>query len=130
MANIQLAYKAEDINAAIGLALNGKTNGSFEVSISADNWIPISSGSSDSGYGLYKLTVKGTGSANVGKHPQVIVIDTQGVQNAAVIKYNTVENETNFTVYSNVQISGTIVVIGSIKINTSSGDVAINNTNN
>ena len=125
MANIQLAYTAKDINAAIGLALNGKTNGSFEVNIKSSDWK-----SSNSGYGLYELTVSGTGSANVGKYPQVIVIDTQGVQNAAVIKYNTVENATNFTVYSNVQIDGTIVVIGSVKINTSSGDVAINNTNN
>ena len=125
MANIQLAYTAEDINAAIGLALNGKTNGSFEVSIKSSDWK-----GSNSGYGLYELTVSGTGSANVGKYPQVIVIDTQRVQNAAVIKYNTVENTTNFTVYSNVQIDGTIVVIGSVKINTSSGDVAINNTNN
>ena len=125
MENVQLSYTAQQINAAIGLALNEKTIGSFEVNIKSSDWKI-----SNSGYGLYELTVNGTKSANVGKHPQVIVIDTQGVQNAAVIKYNTVENATNFTVYSNVQIDGIIVVITSVQINTSSGDVVINNTNN
>lgn len=121
MANIQLNYTAEEINAAIELALNGKTSGSFEINIKSSDWR-----SSTSGYGAYELLVKGTGSANVGAHPQVIVIDEQGVQNTAVIKYYKYdENATEFTVYSNVQIDGTIVVIGSIPINTSSGNVVV-----
>lgn len=121
MANIQLSYTAEQINAAIGLALNGKTNGSFEISINPGDWR-----SSTSGYGEYELLVKGTGTANVGRHPQVIVIDEQGVQNTVVIKYyNRDEGATEFTVYSNVQTSGTIVVIGSVPIDTSSGNITV-----